>query len=323
MLHHEILGAGRRVCWVLHGLLGCAANWRGFLQQRVVPRAVGWTFVVPDLRMHANSMAGFPAPHTIHAAAADVARLSSELRMPIDAVCAHSLGGKIALRLLEGMRPVGAWGQSDWALPQPSTPLRAVILDSVPGTWDQLGSDSDRDSITKVLTFLRGVTLPVRDRRGLRDSFNAAGFSPTLTAWMLSNLKHAGGGPLESPGQAGAPSTLPATPRRWTPDTPYTWRFDVDAASQLLHSHVTSDLWGVLFGPPPALCSMDFVVASRSSRWHDAENGAKLAALRQHKGVVHVRDVDAGHWVHVDAPDVVADLLLAQLHAHDPPSSPT
>ena len=74
--------------------------------------------------------------------------------MPIDAVFAHSLGGKIALRLLEGMRPVGSWGQSDWALPQPSTPLRAVILDSVPGTWDQLGSD--RCEVTCVGLVVRG-----------------------------------------------------------------------------------------------------------------------------------------------------------------------
>ena len=62
-----------RVCYVLHGLLGSSAGMRPFVRA-LSAQLPDYAFVLTDLRRHGGS-AGFAAPHTVAAAAADVAAL--------------------------------------------------------------------------------------------------------------------------------------------------------------------------------------------------------------------------------------------------------
>jgi esterase len=162
MLHHEIIGGplAKRTCWVLHGLLGSGLNWRSFIKN-VAHTLPHWRFVLPDLRNHGHS-AGFPAPHSIAACSDDLEQLAKSLGFTMDAFCAHSLGGKIALHTLDRMAQDTA-GTGPPRLR--GAGVRAVILDAVPGAWNQQTQDTDRDSISKVMTFLHSTKMPVADRR--------------------------------------------------------------------------------------------------------------------------------------------------------------
>jgi hypothetical protein len=123
----------------------------------------------------------------------------------------------------------------------------------------------------------------------------------TFVSWMLSNLKR-----QEDSGGVGC--------KKWYPDSPMVWRFDVGAATDLYFSHCSTDVWSVLESPPPFVEHLVLVVASRSERWRREPTKAQLARLRQQPvGAVRVCEVTAGHWVHVDAPDEVTALLVALL----------
>ncbi len=166
--------------------------------------------VVPDLRMHGMSMSEFAPPHTIGACAADLSMLVKHRGGTCDALVGHSLGGKIALAAV-----------GDALL----HPTRVMVLDSMPGPMEpaatrsaslrevapQLGTSlpfvaspvphlpvlpvlscSDKDSVARVLDFLKQLPLPVRDRRAVRDALVTDGFS--RHAVELEGRRRGGGG---------------------------------------------------------------------------------------------------------------------------------
>ena len=82
----------------LHGILGTRANWRG-IARRFVEARPEWGAVLVDLREHGDSL-GLPAPHSLHAAAEDVAELERSLAVPVEGALGHSFGGKVVLEWL-------------------------------------------------------------------------------------------------------------------------------------------------------------------------------------------------------------------------------
>ncbi|KAG2438466.1 hypothetical protein HXX76_005019 [Chlamydomonas incerta] len=104
-----------RTLFVLHGLLGCGRNWRSWAKRLVegaaaaAPEAGGpWRALLVDLRCHGASARrpGINPPHNMATAAEDVARLVYEQcgHQPPAAILGHSMGGKVALALLEHTR---------------------------------------------------------------------------------------------------------------------------------------------------------------------------------------------------------------------------
>lgn len=145
----------------------------------------------------AGSSCDFPGPHSLRECANDVVRLAQRLRVPIDGIVGHSLGGKIALQLLHDHadHPVGratplphGHGHHADSVPvrHPSfakaadARLQVVLLDAMPGVWNQLAGDTDRDSVMKVLQFLHDTPLPLPGRPYLRQAVARAGFSPLV-----------------------------------------------------------------------------------------------------------------------------------------------
>ena len=90
------------------------------------------------------------------------------------------------------------------------------------------------------------------------------------------------------------------------------WKFDVDTGSDLLKDHLRTDLWPTVFQPPP-WANMDFVMASKSSRWRDPEVAPHVRKLLQSPGRVNVTTLEGGHWIHVDNAAGVLGLLSATL----------
>ena len=83
-------------------------------------------------------------------------------------------------------------------------------------------------------------------------------------------------------------------------------RFDFAALREMLADYYALDLWNTL---EAAGGDVEVVIAERSSALTPADRG-RLAAAPPH---VHVHGIDAGHWLHIEAPGAVVDLLAARL----------
>jgi esterase len=268
MLAHALVTApdARPERWVvfLHGILGSGANWRTFARQIVAARPA-WGAVLVDLRLHGDSQDAAP-PHTVAAAARDVAELVATLPGPAEAVLAHSFGGKVALAYARD-HAVG----------------RLFVVDSTPGARpDGRGSESTKH-IVELLT-----TLPhdLADRSMFTAWMEERGVSRPIAMWLAMNVR-----------------PVPNTTR-------YTFRVDIAGIRALLEDYFAMDLWSVLEHPPAdRAMEVDFIVGERSDVV-DAADRARAAACP--RTTVHVI-ADAGHWVHVDAPDALRAIVLSRL----------
>ncbi len=148
-----------------------------------------------------------------------------------------------------------------------------VLLDIGPAPIDPATTGSAR-----VLSILLSAPDEVPDRRTMRAHLLEAGLSAPTTDWLLMNL------------QADA-------------DGRYRWRFDRQALARLHDRFNREDLWRVIEARPvPIRC----IRGGRSRHVRD-EEAARLRAA----GCPVETIADAGHDLHVEAPDAV----IAQLQA--------
>jgi len=240
----------------LHGIFGQGGNLRT-LARRVGELAPGWGAVLVDLRMHGQSQ-DLPPPHTVEAAAADLAALP----VPIDAVVGHSFGGKVALAYARAR-----------GVP------RAVVIDATPGPRpDRRGSET----ILAVLDALATVPPTFPAREDFLARMQAEGVAPELAQWLAMNVARAGDA--------------------------YRLRMDLPALRAMLDDYWALDLWPVL-EDAAGVTEVDLVLGGRSRVFDDADRARAEAAPRAHVHVVR----DAGHWVHVDAPEVLAAIVADAL----------
>lgn len=168
-------------------------------------------------------------------------------------------------------------------LHRPPLQLRQVwVLDAQPNL--RAGEDESPAAVEAVLAVLRGVPQPLAQRRDVADHLLREGVDPAVAQWMTTNVA------LETDG--------------------YRWRFDLAAVQEMLDSYFSTDSWPILERPPPGV-RIDIVRAERSARW-TPEVLARLATLRSREVSVHLLR-DAGHWVHVDQPAALLDLLAPSL----------
>jgi pimeloyl-ACP methyl ester carboxylesterase len=155
------------------------------------------------------------------------------------------------------------------------------VLDSSPGARPDLGGDAAH-SVARALSLLE--RLPRTWAR--RDDFVAAvvaeGHALPFAQWLAMNVV---------PDASGRP----------------TLRLDPVQMRALLADYYAQDLWPAL--DDPARGEVEFVVADRASSVGPADQ-ARLRAAPSH---VHVERVDAGHWLHIDAPAAVVELFARKL----------
>lgn len=90
------------------------------------------------------------------------------------------------------------------------------------------------------------------------------------------------------------------------PDGSYALRLDLAALHALLVDYYARDLWDELYRPG---CDVEIVIAEKSSTIDEADR-TRLETAPAH---VHAHRIAAGHWLHMEAPDAVVDLLASQL----------
>ncbi|MCB9779350.1 MAG: alpha/beta hydrolase [Alphaproteobacteria bacterium] len=255
--------------WFLHGILGSGNNWRSFAR-RLLDDHPDWRAVLIDLRNHGDSQ-GLPGPHTLAACAEDLWALSAELGHTPQVVVGHSFGGKVALTFARSAAVLGQAG--------PGALQQLWVLDAFPSAWPH---DPDDDpEVVSVIGALAAIPLPLDRREQVVGILTGQGFSADLAHWMTTNLRRDADG--------------------------YVWRFDLDAAREMIADYFAQDLWDVVEDPADGL-RVDVVRAERSDRWSDAEL-ARFAALPDDgPSRLHLL-ADSGHWVHVDQPDALRHLI--------------
>lgn len=177
LLHHErVTAAGARPqSWLLllHGIYGAGRNWAS-VARRIVGSRPTWGVVLVDLRQHGASR-GFPPPHTLDAAAADLQALVREEGIDARALLGHSFGGKVGMVYARGAAP----------------PLEQLwVVDSSPDARAPSGS------AWAMLRALRSVPDAFDDRDAGVRSLEEQGVDHGTAQWMTTNLMRGDDGRL-------------------------------------------------------------------------------------------------------------------------------
>jgi len=160
------------------------------------------------------------------------------------------------------------------------------ILDSNPGAQEPTGANE----VIRVIQAVRSTTTPASERALVVQELTGQGLSTGTANWLATNLQRRPEG--------------------------FVWRFNLDAIYELMLDYFRVDLWPVL---ESGTADSDFrvVVAERSDRWAP-ENRLRLATMletvRAH-GTVELHIVpNAGHWLHVDNPAFLLELMGQNLY---------
>ena len=275
----EAAGASK-LAFVLHGALGSGQNFNRYAHKLSELRP-DYRLVLVDLRHHGRSR-GAPPPNTLAACAGDLIRLAEHLGATPSVLIGHSFGGKVAIecaRQLSGGAEVSG-GAADPAQPH----LRQVwVLDAVPGEQPDGEQNSE---VAAVIRAVRAVPVPAQTRRDVVQHLqNVAGLSAGLAEWMATNLERRGEG--------------------------YEWMFNLDGIEELMRDYFRVDLWGFL-AQPRSGPEFRLVVAERSERW-TPELRARGQALPPETRVHYHELPNSGHWVHVDNPAALLELMARHL----------
>lgn len=161
-------------------------------------------------------------------------------------------------------------------------------MDSVPGKVIQDNTDGE---VEKVLQTLQSLPSTLPSRKWLVDHMLKLGFSKSLSEWIGSNLKKSG--------------------------EQETWAFNLDGAVQMFNSYREMDYWPLLDHTPKGM-EIDVVRAEKSDRWNQdviqqlEHLSAKGVNENEGKVLVHVLP-NAGHWVHVDNPKGLLDIIAPKV----------
>ena len=155
------------------------------------------------------------------------------------------------------------------------------VLDSSPSA--RPGAESDpHNSVSRVLALMEKLPRTWPKREEFVAAVIAEGHAAPFAQWLAMNV-------------------VPEGER-------YVLRLDLAAMREMLHDYYTQDLWSVAFDPAlPG--TLEVVVAERSPTL-DAEDRARLAQVPPH---VHVHSIAAGHWLHIEAPANVVEMLVRGL----------
>ncbi|KMT06753.1 hypothetical protein BVRB_7g159130 [Beta vulgaris subsp. vulgaris] len=274
--------------FVVHGLLGSGRNWRSFarnLSSYLSSNSSSeWRMVLVDLRNHGNSagVQGLRPPHDLDNAAADLATLvkSQGWDWP-DVVIGHSLGGKVALQFAQSCAS-GDYGDSI------TLPKQLWVLDSVPGV---VSPEDSSGEVERVLETLQSLPSQIPSRKWLVEHLMKLGFSKSLSEWLGTNLKKS--------------------------NDHETWTFNLKGAFQMFNSYREKDYWPLLERPPQGM-EISIVQAENSDRWdpHVIQRLEVLAKKERDgsEGIIshHVLP-KAGHWVHVDNPKGLLEIVAPRI----------
>lgn len=175
-------------------------------------------------------------------------------------------------------------GKVALAFADESESLRKLfVIDSYPGA--RPGGRGSED-VPRVLDMLDAAPAKFVDRPAFLAYVREAGFSEGLARWLSQSLDPFGDG--------------------------YEFGLDITRIRALLDDYFARDLFDVIDAPRAGLDV--HLVLGADSDVHGEDGEARVRDLdARHEGVSLHMVEGAGHWVHVDAPDVLGSILEEQL----------
>jgi esterase len=156
------------------------------------------------------------------------------------------------------------------------------MLDASPGARPgALEAAADPGSATLVLALLERLPRSWARREDFVAAVVAAGHEPAVAQWLAMNLVAGAGGLV--------------------------LRLELPSLRSMLADYFARDLWDAALSPAGG--ALEVVIAERSAAL-DAADRMRLERAPPH---VHVHRVDAGHWLHIEAPAAVIDLFARHL----------
>jgi esterase len=153
------------------------------------------------------------------------------------------------------------------------------VLDASPSRRDVAADGSN--TVLRVLELMERSPRRWARRDDFVDAVVAEGHDIGLARWLAMNVVPDAGGEL-------------------------VLRLDLPALRAMLADYYATDLWDALEAPGG---DVEVVIAERSSTVSAPDRG-RLAAAPAH---VHVHTIDAGHWLHIEAPAAVVELFAQRL----------
>jgi pimeloyl-ACP methyl ester carboxylesterase len=161
-------------------------------------------------------------------------------------------------------------------------PVRQTwLLDASPSARPDALADRT-NSVVAVLELMERLPRIWARREDFVAAVMAAGHEAGLAQWLAMNVVPAAGSGLAL-------------------------RLDLELVRAMLADYFARDLWAAALDPAGG--ALEIVIAERSSTL-DAADRARLERAPPH---VHAHRVDAGHWLHIEAPATLIDLFAAHL----------
>ena len=155
-------------------------------------------------------------------------------------------------------------------------PLRQVwVMDATPS------AGLSRGNAARLIGALGRLPDRFDSREELMAILGREGFAPRVGMWMATNLDPTGDG--------------------------LRWRFSLSAIHDMLADFAVTDLWSVVEDSASAV-ELHFVRATESDYIVGADRERLLAASADSKRV-YVHDVEGGHWLNMDNPEALIELL--------------
>ena len=162
------------LAFVLHGALGSSQNLSRFARE-LAQHAPALRYALVDIRGHGDSGAP-PPPHSLGAAADDLAALATHLGRVPRVVIGHSLGGKLGLEYAR--RHPGA--EQVW------------MLDANPGAQPAVASVSGSHPVRDVYAALREAGVAFASRAQAVEALVQHGLSSPIAEWLATSLRRSG-----------------------------------------------------------------------------------------------------------------------------------
>lgn len=158
-------------------------------------------------------------------------------------------------------------------------PVQTWVIDSTPSARSASGTTE------RLLSHLEESPPSFDERRAAVKWVESGGFSESTARWVATNLQKEGGA--------------------------LSWRLDLPGLRQLLDDFAAADLWPVLEAAQPAA---DFhVVRAGDESIVSPEDESRLEELAARGEPVRLHELAGGHWLHIDNPSELLDLVSGYL----------
>jgi len=153
------------------------------------------------------------------------------------------------------------------------------VIDSTLRTGEPTGS------AWEIIDIVRGLPPIFESREQVVDELERRGYGRGVGQWLAMNLERSGDG--------------------------FRWRLDWDGVEGMLRSYFATDVWGTIEGLPGS--THLHVVRANDSAAIDPVSERRLVEAGERTGRVHLHRLAGGHWINVDNPDGMLELLVNRL----------